>query len=212
VKAALVVTSINDCTELLNGYLANFAKYGRQAKIFLIPDKKTPKQELQHCAIVPTISGQQDFLSRVGFPYEDIPLNSDNRRNVGYLMALDSGAEVIVSIDDDNYCPKDEDFIAQHRLPMGSHYPSTDTPWVNNCDLLFRKCVAYPRGFPYFARNYKKVRYERVHDLFEIRINAGMWIGDPDFDAITWLSNPPTTATTSKEITLGKNAWCPINS
>ena len=210
-KAAIVVTSINDCTELLNGYLANLSRFGREAKIYLIPDKKTPSQKVPSGVEVPSIDRQIEFLRGVNFFPLDIPFNSDNRRNVGYLMALADGAEMIVSIDDDNYCPENEDFIDAHYACMHRNVPCTDTEWVNNCDLLFREYLAYPRGFPYFARTGKKVPYSWSEDL-PVHINAGMWIGDPDFDAITWLTNPPIGATYFRDIALGLSAWCPINS
>jgi hypothetical protein len=93
-KAAIVVTSINDCSQLLDGYLKNFAEHGREAQIYLIPDRKTPQQHLPTCVQVPDESWQTKVLKDVGFRPEDIPWNSDNRRNVGYLMALADGAEM----------------------------------------------------------------------------------------------------------------------
>ena len=216
-KAAIVVTSINDCTELLNGYLANFAKYGREAKIYLIPDVKTPKQVLPDAVrYIPPLSSQHDFLKRVGFPPDDIPFNSDNRRNVGYLMALADGAEMIVSIDDDNYCPENEDFIGEHSMWRDLPCVRSENSWVNNCNLLGSANNLFPRGFPYFAREFVSNTPIRTGQIIPVRINAGMWIVDPDLDAMTWVhfsEQAKWAATNSRgHYCLASDTWCPINS
>jgi hypothetical protein len=212
-KSAIVLTSIHDCTELLNGYLANIAKYGHDTTIFLIPDRKTPKQNLPIEVKCPSIPDQENILIGFGFPHIDIPFNSDNRRNVGYLMALADGAEMIVSIDDDNHCQEDEDFIGTHSKAMtrSDWCLSTDSGWYNNCNLLRPSTNIYPRGFPYYAR--EKATYDvREKEREIVRINAGMWAGDPDADAITWLSNPYKSQTSFGSVVLAPDTWCPINS
>jgi Reversibly glycosylated polypeptide len=211
-KAAVVLTSIHDCTELLNGYLANFAKYGREASIYVITDVKTPAILPPKGVIHRTLIEQASFLQSIGFPVEDIPLNSDNRRNIGYLMALADGAEMIVSIDDDNYCPEDEDFIGEHwNSVTDSQFAGYTQRWFNNCELLYPLLTQYPRGFPYFARNGKQHR-GLADELLQVRINAGLWIGDPDFDAITWLSMPKQSESLHESQSVFAAEWCPINS
>jgi hypothetical protein len=215
-KAAIVVTSIHDCTTLLEGYLKNFAKYGREATIHLITDTKTPAFFVP--GGVKEVRGleQVKFLDRIGFSRDDIPWNSDNRRNVGYLMALADGAEMIVSIDDDNYCPEEEDFLEDHaiRLLSGTNESiSTRSGWFNNL-TLFSMHPTYPRGFPYYARKKTVTRNgtTRFGDRVPVRINVGMWEGDPDLDAMTWVHSPYRTKFYSSSASLGADTWCPINS
>jgi Reversibly glycosylated polypeptide len=212
VKAAIVVTSIHDCTELLDGYFRNFAKYGHEAKIYLIPDIKTPEQKFSSSVEVPLFVTQARFLDKVGFPTVDIPWNSDNRRNVGYLMALADGAEMIVSIDDDNYAPEFEDFIGGHLDGIGKYLPCvrTDTGWLNNCELFDSANNLFPRGFPYYARNKPKIIL--TAQQYPVRINAGMWIIDPDLDAMTWLHHGMVVTGSQGQFALASDMWCPINS
>jgi Reversibly glycosylated polypeptide len=213
-KSAIVVTSINDCTELLMGYLGNFVKYGRKTIIYLIPDLKTPVFPIPECVRVPDLSAQKAFLRKVGFNADDIPFNSDNRRNVGYLMALADGAEMIVSIDDDNYCPADEDFIEEHSASM-CEYPrtrSTTGGWYNNCWLLSNSDGCFPRGFPYFSRMNPKFLTTEILQKTEVKINAGMWLGDPDLDAMTWTQKPFKATVHKGSAVLAFDTWCPINS
>ncbi len=64
-KAAVVVTSIHECSELLDGFLANFAKYGREVTIHLIADRKTPPQKFPPTPDiqVPSFEEQEKFLA-----------------------------------------------------------------------------------------------------------------------------------------------------
>lgn len=213
-KSAIVVTSINDCTELLNGYLANFAKYGREAKIYLIPDQKTPQFQIPKGVHVPGGGEQVAFLEKIGMPPRKIPWNSDNRRNVGYLMAMADGAEMIVSIDDDNYCSLDCDFIGEHLSAMSGQQGcvSVEGFWYNNLNTFGIGNYLYPRGFPYYAKR-DGMKVDILNRAATVRINAGMWLGDLDIDAISWLSRKPYGQNhLYGSVALAADTWCPINS
>jgi hypothetical protein len=214
-RAAIVLTSINDCTELLDGYSRNFARYGRQASIILIPDRKTiAYRNIPPPIQVPCFDRQEKFLKDVGFIPDEIPWNSDNRRNIGYLMALAEGAEMIISIDDDNFCPLNEDFIGEHIAALAKHNPlvSTEDGWYNNCNLLkIMGPEIFARGFPYYARRSFKVHTQYSEDG-QVVINAGMWTGAPDVDALTWLQRPGQVARCTGSAVLAPDTWCPINS
>ena len=79
-------------------------------------------------------------MLRLGFPPDLVPYNSDNRRNVGYFMAAESGADFLISIDDDNYCPANEDYFAEHSIVCGEprrhDVVDSNNGWYNFCDLL----------------------------------------------------------------------------
>jgi hypothetical protein len=226
-KAAMVVTSINDPV-LLEGYFSNFKTYGHldNVKVIVIPDKKTPLSAYERCArlrergmdvVCPSVEEQDEYLRRVGLPVHLIPYNSDNRRNVGYLMALESSADFLISIDDDNYCTPEEDFVQAHSLVCGGEAEASavtsTSGWTNLCDLMKVEPASpvYPRGFPYFARHQKtEVRQRRV--TATIRMNAGLWLQEPDLDAISWLVAPVRTkAFSGHSFVLGAATWSPIN-
>ena len=227
-KASIVLTTIND-PRVLDDYLANFSRYGHidDVRVFLIPDKKTPPEAYTRCkdltrrglnVVCPSLDEQEEFLGRVGFPAHLVPYNSDNRRNIGYLMALEGGDGIIISIDDDNYPRQDEDFFAEHSIvsagALEAEAVNTASGWFNVCDLLEldRPGVTYPRGFPYFARH-ATPQVTRVRTAADIHINAGLWLMDPDVDGISWLT-APTHALSLKggSLVLGDKAWSPINS
>ena len=226
-KMALVLTTIHDPI-LLDEYAANLREHGHleQTEVYVIPDRKTPPEAYRRCAalerqglkvVCPDLEMQETFLDRVGFTSHLIPYNSDNRRNVGYLMALESGADFVISIDDDNYCRSDKDFFREHAIVCDDNRQvirvDTETGWFNICSMMTVEpaVTTYARGFPYYARH-KTERPKRSSDTADIHINAGLWLLDPDVDGITWLVNPAhTVAFDGQSLVLGDKAWSPVN-
>jgi hypothetical protein len=224
---SLVLTTIFDPT-VLDDYYNNFNKFGHldQVKIFLIPDRKTPQATYERCKKIstqglrtecPNIQEQEMFLNRIGFPSELIPYDSDNRRNVGYLMALESGSDFIISIDDDNFCLPNEDFFAAHAIVCaGEQFGvalQSKNRWYNICELLEfdRSGWTYPRGFPYYARH-QSPNITRINEKIDVHVNAGLWLQDPDVDGISWLVNPVSGKKFKGEsITLNQTTWSPVN-
>ena len=226
-KAGLVMTTVNEPL-VLESYFANFSLYGHldQVEVFVIPDRKTPSTAYEYCRALnqrglkvycPTLDDQENFLTRIQFPPHLIPYNSDNRRNIGYLMALESGADFIISIDDDNFCLLDTDFWAEHsivcRQDVLAEEIETDSGWFNICSLLEfdNGVIPYPRGFPYFARHNLE-RVKRQPKQTNVHINAGLWLRDPDIDAISWLVAPARAVRfCNQSVLMSRNTWAPIN-
>jgi len=226
-RAAMVLTTIADPV-LLEGYCENFTRYGHldQVQVIVIPDKKTPPAVFERCVGLrkkgldvpcPPLDEQERILRRIGFPPGLVPHNSDNRRNVGFLMAAESGADFLISIDDDNYCPEHEDFFTEHACvcsePASRYVVDATNGWFNLCELLELEpaSLIYPRGFPYFARHRER-RVEFQQRITEVRVNACMWLRDPDLDGITWLAAPVRALSfLGKSVVLGDRTWSPVN-
>jgi len=226
-RAALVLTTVNNPT-LLKGYFANFDRYGHldQIDVIVIPDEKTPPAAYDLCSELgrggmkiscPTLAEQDAYLAGIGLAPAALPRNSDNRRNVGYLMAYASGVDFLISIDDDNYCLPDEDFFAQHAAVCCDEVPvelvDSATGFFNICNLLVSDAAgkAYPRGFPFHKRHLDEAVRSSTASV-PIHINAGLWTLDPDIDAISWLVlKPHVTGFHGRSVALGPNAWTPIN-
>jgi hypothetical protein len=226
--ASLVLTTIND-SEVLDTYWNNFKTYGHahQISVFAIPDRKTPTSFFEKCARLaergmkvecPSLEAQESYLERLGIPHSMIPWNSDNRRNVGYLMAYEANTDFILSIDDDNYCMPDRDYFVEHSVVHDEfthgEIAQSDTGWYNICDLLEldRSGRTYARGFPYYARH-RSEKITRAREKSKVRINAGLWLGDPDVDGITWLVSPARSVRMIGEsVILSMDTWSPVNS
>ena len=234
-KTDIVVTTIFE-PAWLPGYLDNLRAHGHDADTTLriICDRKTPASV--HAAAAeahragfhvdcPTLEEQEAYLRRLGLPDGFVPWNTDNRRNIGFLRAWESGADVLISIDDDNYCRAESDFVGAHgivgattavqpgvRLASGS-------AWFNICSLLDtgKASSVFPRGYPYAAR--KEVRAPAPGPLpaaaagRTIAINAGLWLDDPDVDALTRLTLAPrAVAADLAPVVLDAATWSPVNS
>jgi Reversibly glycosylated polypeptide len=226
-KATLVFTTIFDPV-LLDAYYANFARYGHldDVEVIVIPDRKTPQRAYSRCAeisakglrtICPTIDEQEKFLAGIGLGPEFVPYDSDNRRNIGYLMAYARGADFLISIDDDNYCREDEDFFVEHSAVCADDSEQTvvesETGFLNICELLEmeRPGSIYPRGFPYRFRHHDE-RPSKQKQRVSVHVNAGLWLLDPDVDGITWLvAKPRVRSFKGETIVLGRNTWTPVN-
>jgi len=225
--AVLVMSTIADPV-ILEDYFRNFERFGHLERMLaiVIPDRKTPAAAYERCAdltrrglktLCPTLEEQETYLNKFNGLGKLIPYNSDNRRNVGFLIALESRAPVMLSIDDDNYCLPDEDFVKAHSIvlgePMAECEVSSDNRWFNICDMLEKEpqVTVYPRGFPYFARH-QQPRISRSVQKGRVHMNAGLWLSEPDMDAMTWLIAPVrASAMRGSSVLLSDSAWSPIN-
>src|ERR1700757_3611847 len=165
----IVVTTIFE-PAWLQGYLDNLRAHGREAQTTLriICDRKTPASVYDAADAArkqgfridcPTLDEQSAYLRSLGLAEGFIPWDTDNRRNIGFLRAWESGAEVLISIDDDNYCLPDSDFVGSHHV-VGRRggecegHLLAQGDWFNICTLLEPRHAdeIYPRGYPYALR------------------------------------------------------------
>ncbi len=143
-------------------------------------------------------------------------IDSDNRRNIGYLLSWRDQRDVVISVDDDNF-PMTPDFYRDHTIvaaePHTREVTSAVGSWYNICDLLVcDPSVIWPRGYPYHARRSAAVSEASVEDA-AIAVNAGVWIGDPDVDGITRAAmRPKATAYRGKSVVLAADARSAISS
>lgn len=212
--------------EFLADYFAALTEENaiEQVEFIIIPDRKSPPELYAQCQqysskgmriSCPTLEVQDAYLDKLGIK-ELIPYNSDNRRNVGYLMALESGRDFCISIDDDNFARPASKFFAEHSIVAkgAAQSPTVNSAdgWFNICKLLdMQPANVYPRGYPYSKRHTTPEISEAIQPA-TIRINAGLWLGEPDLDAMTWLVSPARAkALRGKSVVLGDSAWSPIN-
>lgn len=229
-RTDIVVTTIFE-PFWLEGYLTNLRAHGRsdEVTIRIICDRKTPSTVFEAADAArrdgfdvdcPSLEEQAAYLAAIGAPDDFVPWNTDNRRNIGFLRAWEQGADVLISIDDDNYCVSDEDFVGAHHVvgtdaaALSDTHGTTDAPWFNICSLLEVDAGidVYPRGFPYHARREDALSSARGTASGTVAVNAGLWVGDPDVDAITRLTvRPIADRTRGTAVVLGPDTWSPVN-
>jgi hypothetical protein len=224
----IVFTTIHEPLVLWS-LLENFTQYGHldDVKCWVVGDFKTPpicqeialqvsEKGLETCYL--GIEEQDIWGKRFPEFYKCLPYNNETRRNIGYLHALENGAKVLISIDDDNF-PTDQDFIGGH-LHIGTNIETEvvfeETGFHNICEYLSFEPSRhiYPRGFPFNLRGSKNSpTLKRVNPGSIVGVNEGLWFLDPDIDATTWLNG----AISAKKylgpdhIILDHNVWSPIN-
>ncbi len=224
-RTAITTTTINNLSAFLGEYIKNVKHFGHEndVAIYIAGDRKSPTTceeeiltyEKENVDIrFLSIGWQHDYLQKFDGIDEMIPENSDNRRNVAYLLALEEGAEIVISVDDDNYPAKQFDFVGEHSV-VGSISNSAEASghnnWFNLLSLLNLTVECYPRGFPYKYRNDQcGLLTNQVAN--EIAINVGLWIGDPDVDAIARLAlDPKSKNWPGQNVLLNEASFSPIN-
>lgn len=200
-KRYVVITSIFYPTDAVSLF-SRMQRY----KLIVVGDKKTPKK--WHCDNV-------DYLSvfkqkKMNFKLAKIlPYNHYCRKMLGYLKAIQCGAEYIVDTDDDNI-PKNNWNFPEFENKF--NYIADNKGFINIYQL-FTKQKIWPRGLPLnlISRQFK------LKDGLKIKkCRVGIWQGladeDPDVDAIYRLiSDTPCSFDKHAPVVLGKGTVSPFN-
>ena len=203
-----------------HGHLGN-------VKVWVVGDKKTPSETRQLCedasrkGLESVYFGieEQDILgARHPEFYACIPYNNETRRNLGYLRALEDGCQTLISIDDDNF-PTEDDFIGGHLrtgTAVTGELLSEPAGYHNVCEHLELRPSRpiFPRGFPFKLRSHRNgSEYIAAPAAALIGVTAGLWLKEPDIDAITWLNGPVQSVGYAgpEQFTLDQTTWSPIN-
>jgi hypothetical protein len=224
-KFGVVVTTINGggFLEVYLDHLRHFERL-RDVRFYVVGDRKTPdacrasaeaaRRKGLDCLYL-GVEEQIEVLK--DFPRLDavVPWNSDNRRNLGFVLALRDGVDTLISIDDDNLPVSGHDFLAGHsvvgRTITGPTF-SAKSGWYNLFDALEYSppLTVWPRGFPYRLRVPAETTQSNSTAL--VHINAGLWLGDPDVDAVTRIAIHPDVSRMKLERgLLAPDSYSPIN-
>jgi hypothetical protein len=208
-RVGLVTTTINIPT-----VLQLYRKLDPDVRFFVACDKKTPQEAyaffhtLDNCCVC-----------HVGHDYECSKLIGFNviaRRNIALLEALKWGAELIISIDDDNMSLRSDYFWDFQNY----FYPESpfngiklSTKWFDPASLAFPRVVQ--RGFPQHVYR-SETNCVPVTDA-KIGVAQGMILGDPDTSACDRISQHPEVHQVSELLRAGivtdpRECYAPLNS
>ena len=202
---ALVVTSIAAPNAVL-GALADGCRE-RGHRFLVVGDEASPENfRLEGCSFY-GLKEQRE----TGFRFAAVcPTRHYARKNIGYLLAIQGGAGVIVETDDDNV-PR-ESFWGERRRRQS--VPAVGgAGWVNVYRYFTEENV-WPRGLP----------LERVKDEIpdfdslpvadvDCPIQQGLADENPDVDAVYRLVAPlPVSFRQDRRVALTKDSWSPFNS
>lgn len=228
-KPDAIVTTTIFVPKLLDTYADDARAHGREVLFVVVGDKKTPAETAEYCKDLSTRSGfrveyfsperQEEFLAPFPELKDHIQWNCIMRRNIGILYAYLEGCPVIATIDDDNFLVT-KDYLGAHGIGTEtvSTVIETSTKWINVCRMLDEKYGRefYHRGFPLEMRHEHET-WEQTKKSVSPVVNAGLWLGDPDVDAMTRLhyTAKPIDATAfnyGESIVPEKGIWTPFNS
>jgi hypothetical protein len=199
---SLVVTTISPPTKILR-LLASGAE---QVNIpFIIIGDATSPQDFG-------ISGSQFYniaeQENTGFDYARVvPENHYARKNIGYLIAIENGSQVIIETDDDNI-PRNE--FWNMRKPEHEVDVITKQGWFNVYSLFTSEDI-WPRGFP-LEKFTDPNKVEIINKKIYCPIQQGLADENPDVDAVYRMTSKLPIHFNQGRIGLGKGTWCPFNS
>ncbi|MBL6964554.1 MAG: DUF288 domain-containing protein [Bacteroidetes bacterium] len=204
-KTALVVTSISAPNPVLKSLAEGSAK--NNVDFIVIGDTKSPDQfELEGCRFL-------SLADQLKLPFEfakEVPTGHYARKNIGYLLAIHNGAEILLETDDDNF-PR-ESFWADRN--NHHHVAVSEGDYWLNAYSYFTDHFIWPRGF-----SLEHLQKEKpAKESFPIReimspVQQGLADENPDVDAIFRLALPlPLSFNKNFKLALGRGSWCPFNS
>lgn len=204
-RSTIVVTSINPPNPVIQALATGAEK--NNWKFLLIGDIKSPEDFSCEGVEFYSVERQND----TGFIYaRKCPIGHYARKNIGYLLAMNEGADVIVETDDDNHPypqfwnPRTRKQDVKIVLEMG---------W-SNIYRYFSDSNIWPRGFPLDKLGQSPIEYQSLANSYiDCPIQQGLADANPDVDAIYRLVLPlPQQFRDDRRVALGNSVWCPFNS
>lgn len=204
-KRAVVITSISAPNKVLGSYAEGSRQNGFD--FIVIGDSRSPVSfELDGCDFY-SLSRQREL----DFPYVALcPERNYARKNIGYLLAMANGAEVIRETDDDNL-PRSGFWEVPERMHTEAVVDSAG--WINVYHW-FSDALIWPRGLPLNEVRKSLPDYsELLRQPRDCPIQQGLADENPDVDAIYRLLLPlPQNFRMDRRIVISGKARCPFNS
>lgn len=162
-KIAIVIPTIRD----LDKWFVEWSNqlFNENVIVYIVEDhpnkilKVPPRDNIRHYC-------WQDIDKELGEDSWIISRFNSGIRSYGFYKAWQDGCDFIITLDDDCF-PADGGEIVEHLFNLTSKIPIS---WINTLE------GEYVRGFPY------ELRKEA-----EVVLSHGLWLNNPDFDAITEL-------------------------
>jgi len=200
----VVITSISSPTSAVRSFTTK-----APGRTIVVGDQKTPADWAWPQA---QYLGPDAHKTISGPLAEVLPWNHYSRKMLGYLRAVEHGAEVIFDTDDDNFPQSDWHIPASE----GTYEKTPAQLGFVNIYRSFSDALIWPRGFPL-----RLIRDPRTlltpEDMTDAPVKVGIWQmladGDPDVDAIYRLVDHRSPHFRDREpIVLGTGTLCPFNS
>lgn len=214
-RIALITTTI-----YVPKVLEQYRSLNKEVVFFVVGDRNTPHAEARSFieglgnAVYYSDSDQE----KLGYKCSEIiGWSRIMRRNIALLEAIKWGADIIISIDDDNIPLSQEyfsDFISVLTEPFSGLQVTSADGWFNIGEYMIPPI--YHRGFPYERRCAGHDYIMRNIQGAKIGVAAGLWLGDPDIDAMERITNRPKVSQIAEiakhGLCVDNNLFAPTNS
>jgi hypothetical protein len=204
-KRAIVITSISSPNEALRTFARGASERG--IRFVVVGDEASPATfRLDGCEFF-------DIARQTGTGFRTAAVGRRRhyaRKNVGYLIAMGGGAEVVVESDDDNL---PEAAFWEGRPRRVDAAIVTQMGWINVYQY-FTDARIWPRGLPLDSiQDAAPERSLLCSGEVDAPIQQGLADGNPDVDAVYRLALPlPVKFRQDTSIALARECWCPFNS
>jgi hypothetical protein len=184
VKQFIVTTTIHAPTKALLRFAAM-----KEWTLIVVGDKKTPHAAYESLGCVylhPDVQAERyPALS------EAIGWNTIQRRNIGFVEAYRRGADVVATVDDDNvpYGDWGTQLLIGREVDLEMYEPELD---VFDPLAATDQRQLWHRGYPieHVPQRHRCTHVGRARR--KVLVQADLWDGDPDIDAIARLSMMPS--------------------
>ncbi|SHL54076.1 STELLO glycosyltransferase family protein [Hymenobacter psychrotolerans] len=203
-KPHIVITSIFAPTKAVNKF-ATLPDY----QLVVAGDRKSPAQWEAENVVYLSVQDQENMGMRMA---EKLPFNHYGRKMMGYLHAMQQGAQIIIDTDDDNIPYDGWEFPAME----GEFATSQADRGFVNIYKNFTSHHIWPRGYPLdliLNQDHNIKEDELTPQAAKIGIWQGLADSDPDVDAIYRLvDNTEVFFDKRAPIVLAEGTLCPFNS
>jgi hypothetical protein len=179
---------------------------GKDQRMIVIGDKKGPESFGLHNADFYSLKDQFNLNY---FLASKLPIGHYSRKNLGYLLAMETGENCMYETDDDN-APNQ---LWAPRKKEPDVIMATNKSWVNVYQHFTAEKI-WPRGFLLNRINLESSRPQLESRLSRVTapIQQGLANKSPDVDAIWRLvADRPLLFENKDSLGLGEGAWCPFN-
>ena len=201
-KSALVITTIHEPHKIVEALAEGSIRH--QRNFIVIGDRKGPKHFDLEGAWFVGINEQEN----TGFSYPKLcPYGHYARKNIGYLLAMSSGAEMIQETDDDNI-PYESFWEIRDSYTRGECFGQGG--WLN-VYRLYSELPIWPRGFPLQKLRAPVTMKGETSEVY-CPIQQGLAEDNPDVDAIYRLVFDTEKSFRSRGDVILRDTYCPFNS
>jgi hypothetical protein len=182
-KKFIVTTTINSPTIATR----KFCEF-KDWTLVVVGDTNTPHLEYKYLDCIYLSPDMQETLNKE--LSDIIGWKSIQRRNLGFLFAYQQGADIVATVDDDNIPYDDWGKVVYVGQEIECDLYESEHGVFDPLSVTYRNEV-WHRGYPIeYVPTRHRVEYKGKTKR-KVLVQADLWDGDPDIDAIARLSIKP---------------------